>query len=140
WWEDAETPVNLMASGDVVMVSAFNGRIFNGRKAGKPVLEVWNDGLRDADWWVITSNSKHPDVAQSFVAFASEAAQQAVLPQHIPYGPANEAALDLLPVQVLQDLPTSAEHASKMIFLDSEWWRENQEAVEVRWDEWLGKR
>jgi putative spermidine/putrescine transport system substrate-binding protein len=139
WWEAGEQPAQLLASGEVILASAWNGRIYNARKAGKPVQEIWEDGLIDADWWVIPRGSKNRDLAMKFIAFASEARPQAEFTKYIPYGPVNKKAIDEIPQYILTDLPTSPDNVKKQVFLNSKWWDENLDMVQERWQKWLLK-
>ena len=139
WWETGAQPAESLGDGEVVLTSAWNGRIFNARAEGKPVQEIWDGGLIDMDFWVIPKGSENVDLAMEFIQFASRAEQQAELPKHIPYGPANKMASEGLSAEILANLPTSEAHIDRMIFIDSAWWLENQEEVMEQWEIWLGE-
>ena len=137
WWVSGETPANLLASAEVSMASAWNGRIYNHRTAGgEPVQEIWQGGLIDADYWVVPVGSDNVDLAMEFINFASEEAQQAAFPTYIPYGPINRGAIDSLPTSVAINVPTSSQNAGHQVFIDSLWWDENYDRVKARWDAW----
>lgn len=137
WWEAGEQPPQLLSSGEVVLASGFNGRIFNAKKDGKPVAEMWNGGILDADWWVVVKGSKNKDLAMKFIAFASQAEQQQEMPKHISYGPVSIKANAELTADLAKDLPTYPEHLPNQVFINGEWWDENFDAVMERWQQWL---
>jgi len=139
WWEAGEQPAQLLASGEVVLTSAWNGRTYNARKEGKPTQEIWDEGLIDADWWVIPRGAKNKDLAMKFIAFASQADPQAQFPKYIPYGPVNKNAVAKISQEILKDLPTSPENLDKQVFKNSEWWDDNLADVQERWNKWLLK-
>jgi putative spermidine/putrescine transport system substrate-binding protein len=137
WWETGEQAPQLISSGEVVLGSGFNGRLFNAKKDGKPVAEMWNGGMIDADYWVVVKGSKNKDLAMKFIAFASQAKQQEEMPNHISYGPVNIKASAALSDDVAKDLPTYAAHLPNQFFVNKEWWDENFDAIMERWQQWL---
>ena len=48
WWEAGAQPPQMLADGEVVMTTAFNGRLFNAMyKEGKPFEIMWGPaGIR----------------------------------------------------------------------------------------------
>jgi putative spermidine/putrescine transport system substrate-binding protein len=137
WWEAGEQPAQLLASGEVVLASAWHGRVYNAAKAGKPEAFEWEDGAISSDWWVIPRGAKNKDLAEEFIAYASSAAPQAEYPKYIPYGVVNKKAIDLIAPDILKDLPTLPTNLAKQFILDNEWWDKNQAAVIERWNKWL---
>ena len=137
WWDDGEQPIDLLSSGEVAMASAWNGRIYNARKANKPVKLSWEGGLIDMDWWAISKGSENSELAMKFIEFASEAGQQAEFSKYIPYGPTNLKALDLIPEEIQKNLPTSPMNLENQVFINSAWWFENIDSVEVKWNNWM---
>ncbi len=54
WWEAGAQPPQLLGDGQVVMTTAYNGRIFDAAmKDGKPFVIVWDGQVWDLDLWVI---------------------------------------------------------------------------------------
>jgi putative spermidine/putrescine transport system substrate-binding protein len=139
WWDAGEQPVQLVSSSEVLLSTAWNGRVYSGAKEGKPVAFDWEGGLVSSDWWVIPRGAQNKDLAQQFVAFASSADAQAELPKYIPYGPPNKKAIELIPPDILKDLPTAPENLSKQVIINNQWWEQNQAAVLERWNKWLLK-
>ncbi len=137
WWDTGEQPAELLGSGEVVLASAWNGRIYNAAVAGKPVALDWEGGIVNSDWWVIPRGAKNKDIAQEFIAFASSAEAQAQLPRYIPYGPVNTKAIERIPPEILADLPTAPVNLAKQVVIDIQWWHKNQPAVLERWNGWL---
>lgn len=137
WWEAGAQPAELLASGEVRLASAWNGRIHSAASARQPVALDWEDGVISADWWVIPRGATNSDIAQDFIAFASSADPQAALPTFIPYGPVNQTAIQRLAPDVLEDLPTAPENLAKQVMIDAEWWNDNLTRVLDAWNTWL---
>lgn len=44
-------PMQYLASGDVVMTSALNGRVFSAQESGANIKIIWQDSIYDIDSW-----------------------------------------------------------------------------------------
>ena len=121
--QDARLLVQLLAAGEVVMTSAYNGRISAANKTdGRNFRIVWPGSLYAIDYWVILTDSPYVDEAHEFIRFASDPERQAQLPPQVPYGVTHVAAADSIPADVLPDVPTAPENLEAAFELDTEFW------------------
>ena len=140
WWESGAQPLQLLGSGEVVMTSAYNGRISGiNRSEGKNFKVVWPGSIYAVDSWVILKGSPNKDVAMDFIAFASEAENQSKLPEFIAYGLPNKEAAAAVPKEYQAELPTTQENLQGAIPLDAEFWTDNIEALTQRFNAWLAQ-
>ena len=140
WWESGAQPLALLASGEVAMTSAYNGRITGINKAEKKNFKfVWNGGIYALDSWVVLKGAENKAAAFDFIAFASKAENQVKLPQYIAYGLPNKQAASEVPADLQKDLPTAPENLSQEIALDADFWVDNVEALTTRFNAWLAK-
>ncbi|MBN9068386.1 MAG: ABC transporter substrate-binding protein, partial [Rhizobiales bacterium] len=95
WWEAGAQPPQYLASGDVVMSSAYNGRIAAVQKESNLKI-VWNGGIYDFDAWAIPKGAKKKDESLKFIAFSVQPEQQKTYSENIAYGPVNKNAVPLL--------------------------------------------
>ena len=49
-------PAELLASGEVVMSTAWNGRLFNAEMEGLPIKQVWDAQIIDYEFFVLVKN------------------------------------------------------------------------------------
>ncbi len=70
WWEAGALPPQFLVVGDVVMSTAYNGRIDAARKEGKNLKVVWNGSIYDLDYWAIPKGSPNKDMATQFIAYS----------------------------------------------------------------------
>ena len=139
WWEAGAQPPQWLAAGDVVMTSAYNGRISAAIKEGRNFKIVGNGQAYALDSWVIVKGSPNIDLAYEFIKFTSRPETQAVSASAIPYGPTNvKAVLEVLP-KIAVDLPTYAENLKGALAVDSEWWVEHQEELNERFNVWAAQ-
>ena len=138
WWEAGAQPPQFLASGDVVMSSAYNGRIAAVQKESN-LKVVWNGGVYDFDSWAIPKGAKDLDAAKAFAAFTVQPDQQMVYSSNIAYGPANKNAVALLDKGLLADMPTTPENIAGQVAMNVEFWADFGEQLEQRFNAWAAK-
>ena len=140
WWESGAQPLQLLKSGQVVMTSAYNGRISGINKTeGTKFKTVWPGSIYAVDSWVILKGSPNKDQAMDFIAFASLPENQSKLPQDIAYGLPNKAAASAVPAELAADLPTAPQNLENAIAIDVDYWNDNIEELTKRFNAWVGK-
>jgi putative spermidine/putrescine transport system substrate-binding protein len=139
WWEQGAQPVQLLADNEVKLAVAWNGRIAGAAKKGQPLEFTYQQGILDAESWVVPKGTKNKETAMQFINYASQAKPQAELLKEIPYGPTNKKAFDFMDKEYAKTLPTYPDNLSKQIMLDTKWWHENFAKVNDRFQAWLLK-
>ncbi len=140
WWEAGAQPLQLLSSGQVAMTSVYNGRISNiNRTEGKHFGFVFPNSIYAVDSWVVLKGSPNKDAAMNFIAFASQAENQAKLPEYIAYGLPNIAAARLVPEKFAAELPTTPDNLKQAIALDVGFWTDNSEELSKRFNAWLAR-
>ena len=138
WWEAGAQPPQYLASGDVVMSSAYNGRIAAVQKESN-LKVVWNGGIYDFDAWAIPKGAKDVEQAKKFIAYSVQPDQQKTYSQNIAYGPANSQAVALLSDEIKKDMPTTPENIANQVQIDVAFWADNSEQLEQRFNAWAAK-
>jgi putative spermidine/putrescine transport system substrate-binding protein len=139
WWEAGALPAQFLVAGDVVMSTAFNGRIDAAQREGKNLKVVWAGSVYTLDYWVIPKGSPNKALAEKFISFATAAENQKVYANNIAYGPVNKNTLPLLDAKTLSNLPTSAANAKDAIQLSQQFWTDHGEELEQRFAAWVAK-
>lgn len=140
WWEAGAQPFQLLASGEVVMTSVYNGRLtgFN-RTEGKNFKFVWPGSIYAIDSWVVMKDSPNKEIAFDFIRFSSLPENQAKLPNYIAYGPTNVDAVAMVNPDELSELPTTPQNLVGAIALDGEFWVDNIEELTERFNAWVAR-
>ncbi|WP_027348674.1 ABC transporter substrate-binding protein [Halotalea alkalilenta] len=133
WWEAGAIPAQLLSDDEVVMATAWNGRIDAAQRAGAPIEIIWRNQLLRNDCWAILKNAPNRENALKLSAFMSMAAPQARLSSLISYGFINDGAEALLPAERLKMLPTSSEYIDELIPYDDVWWSQSYDELSSRW-------
>jgi putative spermidine/putrescine transport system substrate-binding protein len=140
WWESGAQPIQFLASGEVAMTSAYNGRITGiNRSEGKNFKVVFPGSIYAVDSWVVLKDAENKDVAQDFIAFASQPENQAKLPESVAYGLPNKEAAAMVPAELAKDLPTDPANLPEAIALNVDFWIDNAESLTQRFNAWLAQ-
>jgi putative spermidine/putrescine transport system substrate-binding protein len=140
WWEAGAQPIQLLGSGEVIMTSAYNGRISAAAKEeGRNLEVVWPGSIYSVDSWVILANSPNKEAGLEFIAFASQPEHQSSLPKFIAYGVTHRDAAAAIDQEILQDLPTAPDNLDVSIELDTAFWVENIEPLTERFTAWAAQ-
>ncbi len=147
WWEAGAQPPQLLADGEVVMTTAYNGRIFNAIAAeDKPFQIVWDSQIFDLDLWVIPKGAPNKDLALDFIAFSTATEQLAAQASWISYGPARKSSNALIgsyvnkpELDMKPQMPTAPENFKTAIQNDFEFWADHQDELNEKFNAWLAK-
>ncbi|MBI1209127.1 MAG: extracellular solute-binding protein [Azospirillum sp.] len=139
WWQAGAQPPQMLASGDVIMSSAYNGRIATAQKEGRNLQIVWNGSVYDADHWTIPKGTPNAAEAYKFIQFASLPKTQGAYSQQIAYGPVNLKAIDGLDAKIAANLPTAPKNLENALANNGQFWVEYGEELEQRFNAWAAK-
>jgi putative spermidine/putrescine transport system substrate-binding protein len=142
FWEAGAQPPQLLASGEVVMTSAYNGRITAANRQDKRNFKIaWNAGfVYQIDSWVILKNSPKKAEALKLVQYLTRPENQAKLPALIPYGPTHVDGAKLVPAEFAADIPSSPQNLPHGVFFDAAFWVENVEKLTERFNAWAAQK
>ncbi|MDR8732234.1 ABC transporter substrate-binding protein [Burkholderia pseudomultivorans] len=139
WWEAGAQPPQFLVAGDVVMSTAYNGRIDAAQKEGKNLKVVWNGSIYDLDYWAIPKGSPNKALAEQYIAYTLTPKPQQAYAQHIAYGPANVAAIKSLDAKTLANLPNSPSNGKNAVLEDIGFWTDHSDELEQRFAAWATK-
>jgi len=148
WWTaGAETP-QLLADGEVVMGSTFNGRLFSAiAEQGQPIGMLWDMQSFDLDGWVVPAGLPEDRKARvmDFLKFATDTQRLADQAAYISYGPARASSAPLvgkhaeLGIDMAPHMPTDPANAGNVHVYDYEWWADNRDDLDAKFQAWLAK-
>ncbi|MGB0844781.1 MAG: extracellular solute-binding protein, partial [Alphaproteobacteria bacterium] len=138
WWEAGAQPPQMLADGEVAMSTAYNGRLFNAIvNEGKPFEIVWDGQIFDLDLWVVPKGAPNYDDALEFLAFSTDTKRLADQTNYISYGPARKSSSALIKPELLPHMPTAPANFTNPLQNDFQWWADNQEDMNERFNAWL---
>ena len=148
WWSaGAETPQRL-ADKEVVFGSTYNGRLFSViEEQHQPVAMLWDWQVFDFDGWVVPADlpKERMDRVMNFVKFATDTQRLADQAKYIAYGPARASSQPLvsthaeLGIEMAPHMPTNPANQKNFLVNNIEWWADNQDEVEAKFQAWLAQ-
>ena len=146
WWEAGAQPPQLLADGEVIMSTAYNGRIFNAQVLeNQPFVIVWDGQALDSGLLGIVAGTPRYEAARQFVLFANRPESIANVSQYISYGPVRQSARGLVQnhlatgIDMQPHMPTAPQNMEQALRLDWRWWSENRDVMYERFSAWLAR-
>jgi len=144
WWTEGAVPAQLLADGEVVFGTGYNGRFFSAIVEEKQPLEIlWDGQVLDIDGWAVPAKGKNIAEVMKFVNFATDTQRLADQAKYISYGPARKSSGPLvskhatLGIDMRPHLPT--EYADQGFLTGFKWWADNSDEMNERFAAWLAK-
>ena len=148
WWSaGADTP-QLLADGEVIMGSTYNGRLFSViEEQDQPVDMLWDMQVFDLDGWIIPTGLPEDRLARvkDFVKFATDTQRLADQAAYISYGPARQSSAPLvgehaeLGIEMAPHMPTDPENASNTLLYNYEFWADYRDDIDAKFQAWLAQ-
>lgn len=148
WWTaGAETP-QLLADGEVVMGSTFNGRLFSAIVEQKqPIAMMWDMQSFDLDGWIVPAGLGEAQAkrVKHFLKFATDTQRLADQAKYISYGPARKSSAPLvgmhatLGIEMAPHMPTDPANAGNVHNYDYGWWADNRDDLDAKFQAWLAQ-
>ncbi len=138
WWAAGALPPQLLNDGEVVMTTAWNGRIYNAvAQEGKNFVIVWDGQGMDYDFWVIPKGQANLDLVYKFLNFATRPERQGDQTNYISYGPLVKGADAFINPVILPHLPTAPQNMLNAFKSDNQFWADRREELTERFSAWL---
>lgn len=148
WWSaGADTP-QLLADGEIVMGSTYNGRLFSVIEEQKqPVAMLWDYQVFDFDGWIVPAGLPEDRLnrVKSFLKFATDTQRLADQAKYISYGPARASSAPLvgkheeLGIDMAPHMPTDPANMGNILVNNIEWWANYADDVDAKFQAWLAK-
>lgn len=132
WWKAGAQPPQLLKDNEVQYVICWSGRV-----VGDPAFGMsFAGGKADLSYFGIVKGSKPEDKAAAYKLMheMSLPENQAKAAEVISYTGPSPNLDPLLPKDKLAQFPSSAQNKAIQYFENAEWWAENGEAVNKKWE------
>ena len=148
WWSAAADTPQLLADGEIVMGSTYNGRLFSViEEQNQPVEILWDAQVFDLDGWIIPAglSPEREARARDYVFFATDTQRLADQAKYISYGPARASSAPLvgkhadLGIDMAPHMPTDPENAKNTFLYNYEFWADYRDDIDAKFQAWLAK-
>ncbi len=148
WWSaGADTP-QLLADGEVVMGSTYNGRLFSLiEEQNQPIAMLWDAQVFDLDGWIIPTGLSEERQARAldYVKFATDTQRLADQAKYISYGPARKSSAPLvgkhadLGIDMAPHMPTDPNNSKRTFLYNYEFWADYRDDIDAKFQAWLAQ-
>jgi len=145
WNAGADTP-QLLADGEIVMGSTYNGRLFSAiEEDGQPIGMLWDAQMFDFDGWVIPAGLPEDRLERvlDFLNFATDTQRLADQAKWISYGPARASSAPLvgqhadLGIDMAPHMPTDPANATNIFVTQYGFWADYRDDIDAKYQAWL---
>ena len=144
WWEKGAQTPQLLADGEVIMGSTYNGRLFSVIEEEKqPIAMMWDWQVFDLDGWVVPKGSPHKKLVMDYLRFATDTQRLADQAKYISYGPARASSAPLvgkhatLGIEMAPHMPTNPANAKHTLLYNYNFWADHADDLNQKFAAWL---
>lgn len=133
WWQAGAQPPQLLQDNEAQYAITWSGR-----SVGKEGITVnFNQGMLDISWFVIAKGADPAQVEAAYLWFAEQtkAEQQKCMLEIVSYPGPVFGVEKLIPAEKAPEMPTYEPNKDVQWLQNGEWWVENTDLVEERWQE-----
>ena len=138
WWQAGTEAPRLLETGQVVMTSAYNGRIQDAiDQRNAPFALLWDHQIWNIDMLAVPKGDPNRSKAMDFIRFATAPAQLAAQARQIAYGPVRASSLEEIEPKLRGKLPTDPDNFKTALRLNAKWWARHYARINARFQTWL---
>lgn len=144
WWEAGAQSAQLLADGEVIMSTAYNGRFFDAAiSEGKPFVTVWDGQVYEYDLLGIPKGAPNAEEAVEFIKFATTTQALADQAKWISYGPGRKSSGALVGLykdgktEMAPYMPTTEANLKNALNSSYEFWVDQDAELNERFNAWL---
>jgi putative spermidine/putrescine transport system substrate-binding protein len=148
WWSAAAETPQLLADGEIVMGSTYNGRLFSAiAEQNQPIGMLWDAQMLDFDGWIVPAGLPEDRLARvmDFLNFATDTQRLADQAAYISYGPARASSAPLvgnhaeLGIPMAPHMPTDPANAQNVFVTQYEFWADYRDDIDAKFQSWLAQ-
>jgi len=137
WWTTGAQSAQVLIDKEVVLGTAWHGRFYTAIQDGAPIAIDFNEGIIHRTPFGIPRGAKDAYWGQRFLALLTEPQLQAKYANQMSYPGLHKDAINYTDPAMIPFLPTSANNLPKMVWTNAEWWNNNADPVQERWNRWM---
>ena len=145
FWSAGTQPSELLASGEVVMSTGWNGRFFNAIvNEGTTITQVWDAQVLDYEYFGLIAGQPNQEEAMEALRYFTGTEGLAGSAKYIAYAPFRISSLDIIEANepwfkdgktvMLPQMPTAPGNTENYILMNPEYWADNEIEVGEAWE------
>ena len=146
FWNAGAQPPELLANGEVVMATGWNGRFFNAQMEGTPLVQVWDAQILDYEYFAMVkggpndANGKAMQVLREMTSTEGLAGSA----KYIAYAPWRKSSIAIMEAgepwfkdcktAMVPHMPTAPGNLKSHILMNPDYWADNQDEINEKWE------
>jgi putative spermidine/putrescine transport system substrate-binding protein len=133
WWQSGAQPAQLLKDNEAQYAIAWSGRVVD----EEGVSHTFNQGMLDYSWWVQAKgiSDEQREALYEWFRIQSEVERQVCMVEAIPYPGPSPMLAEQVSDDIAVKLPTHPDNFAVQWAIDGQWWYDNADEVERRWNE-----
>lgn len=133
WYQSGSQPPQLLKDNEVQYSLAWSGRVLG----HEGISTTYDQGMLDISWWIVAEGitDEQRDMLYSWMRVQSNAEVQKCMLDFLPYPGASPELEGMVTPEVAATFPTATENKAVQWLMPGQWWYDNAEEVEKRWNE-----
>jgi putative spermidine/putrescine transport system substrate-binding protein len=145
FWSAGAQPPELLASGEVVMATGWNGRFFNAIVGeGTTIEQVWDAQILDYEYFAMVKGAPNQEEAMEALRYFTGTEGLAGSAKYIAYAPWRISSLDIIEAgepwykdgttNMMPNMPTAPANTANSILMNPDYWADNEVEIGEAWE------
>ena len=146
FWNAGAQPPELLANGEVVMATGWNGRFFNAQMEGTPLVQVWDAQILDYEYFALVKGGPGYDDGSALKVLAEMTSTEGLAgsAKYIAYAPWRKSSIAIMEAgepwykdgktNMVPHMPTAPANLKSHILMNPEYWADNQDEINEKWE------
>ena len=146
FWNAGAQPPELLANGEVVMATGWNGRFFNAQMEGTPLVQVWDAQILDYEYFALVKDGPNYASGDALKVLAEMTSTEGLAgsAKYIAYAPWRKSSIAIMEAgepwfkdgktNMVPHMPTNPANLKSHILMNPDYWADNQDEINEKWE------
>ncbi len=146
FWNAGAQPPELLANGEVVMATGWNGRFFNAQMEGTPLVQVWDAQILDYEYFAMVKGGPNDANGKALKVLREMTSSEGLAgsAKYIAYAPWRKSSIAVMEAgepwykdgktNMVPHMPTNPTNLKSHILMNPDYWADNQDEINEKWE------
>jgi putative spermidine/putrescine transport system substrate-binding protein len=146
FWNAGAQPPELLANGEVVMATGWNGRFFNAQMEGTPLVQVWDAQILDYEYFAMVKGGPNDANGEALKVLREMTSSDGLAgsAKYIAYAPWRKSSIAVMEAgepwykdgktNMVPHMPTNPTNLKSHILMNPDYWADNQDEINEKWE------
>jgi len=146
FWNAGAQPPELLANGEVVMATGWNGRFFNAQMEGTPLVQVWDAQILDYEYFAMVKGGPNDANGDALKVLREMTSSEGLAgsAKYIAYAPWRKSSIAVMEAgepwykdgktNMVPHMPTNPANLKSHILMNPDYWADNQDEINEKWE------